>query len=158
VNAVVTRRALELATGAVTAVFGVAVIASSIEVGSGWSTAGVESGTFPLLAGVLILGGSLWNLARAAASYRGTVVESPQLLRLARLFLPAAAFVAVIPLAGFYAAAGAYLVYALSVQHRLRLWRTAAIVLATELILYWIFERTFDVMMPRGWLGALLGF
>jgi hypothetical protein len=158
VSAVVTRRALELATGAVTAVFGVAVIASSIEVGSGWSAAGVESGTFPLLAGVLILGGSLWNIGRAALAYRKVAIDPAQLLRLARLFLPAAAFIAALPLVGLYAAAAAYLVYALSVQHRLKLWRTAVIVIATEVVLYWIFERTFDVIMPRGWLGALLGF
>lgn len=154
----VTRRALELATGAVTAVFGVAVIASSIEVGSGWSSAGVESGTFPLLAGVLILGGSIWNLARAATVYRSVAINPRQLRRLAGLFLPAIAFIAAIPAVGLYVASAAYLVWALSVQHRLKLWRTAAIVVATELVLYWVFERTFDVMMPRGWLGALLGF
>src|SRR5690242_8091912 len=154
----ITRRQLEILTGALTGTFGIAVIVSSVEVGSGWSSAGVESGTFPLLAGVLILGGSLWNLARAVTVQRSVAVDPRQLRRLAGLFLPAAAFIAAIPVVGLYVAAGAYLVWALSVQHRLKLWRTAAIILATEAVLYWVFERTFDVMMPRGWLGALLGF
>ena len=154
----VTRRSLEVATGAVTAIFGVAVIVSSIEVGSGWSSAGVESGTFPLLAGMLILGASLWNLARAVTVSRRVAVEPAQLRRIAALFLPAAAFVAAIPLVGIFVAAAAYLVWALAVQHRMKLWRLAAIVIATEVLLYFVFERTFDVMMPRGWLGAALGF
>jgi hypothetical protein len=158
VSLVVTRRALELATGAMTGIFGVAVIASSIEVGTGWSSAGVESGTFPLLAGLLILGGSLWNIARAATGYRSAALDRRQLRRIAGLFLPAAAFVAAIPAAGLYVASAAYLVWALQVQHRLKLWRMALIVVATELVLYFLFERTFDVMMPRGWLDTLIGF
>jgi hypothetical protein len=158
VSVLVTRRSLELATGAVTAIFGIAVIVSSIEVGSGWSSAGVESGTFPLLAGILILGGSLWNLVRAVTVHHRVAVEPAQLRRIAALFLPAAVFVAAIPAVGLYVAAAAYLVWALAVQHRLKLWRLAAIVIGTELLLYYVFERTFDVMMPRGWLGGLLGF
>ena len=154
----ITRRQLEIVTGTLTGVFAVAVIASSIEVGSGWSSAGVESGTFPLLAGLLILGGSVANLAAAALDAPAVAVRPAELRRLAMLFLPAAAFVAAIPFAGLYVASAAYLVWALSVQHRMAYWRSGAIALGTVLTLYWLFERTFAVMLPHGWLGAALRF
>lgn len=154
----ITRRQLEIATGALTGAFAIAVIVSSVEVGSGWSRAGVESGTFPLLAGILIAAGSLFNIARAFADPAATAVRGPELRRLLRLFLPAAAFVAIIPLVGLYFASAAYLLFALSVQHSLAWWRSGLFALATMLTLYWLFEQTFGVVLPHGWLGAALGF
>ena len=55
----ISRRALELATAALTGTFGATVIVSSIDNGIGWSTAGVDAGTFPFLTGMIILVGSL---------------------------------------------------------------------------------------------------
>jgi hypothetical protein len=44
------------------------------------------------------------------------------------------------------------------VQHRMPLWRAVLIAAATDLTLYLLFERTFQVVMPQGWLGTALGF
>ena len=154
----ITRRQLEIVTGAITGTFAVAVIVSSVRIGAGWSSGGVESGTFPLLAGLLILGGSLFNVARAFVDPAAVAIRAAELKRLALLFLPAAAFVAVIPFVGIYVAAAAYLLWALSVQHSVPWWRSALIVLGTMLTLYGLFERTFEVALPHGWLGAALGF
>src|SRR5690349_4441378 len=132
----ITRRQLEGVTGAITGTFAVAVIVSSIEIGSGWSSAGVESGTFPMLAGLLILGGSIFNVARALADPPALAIRAAEMKRLALLFLPAAAFIAAIPFVGIYVAAAGYLLWALSVQHSVPWWRTGLIVLGTMLTLY----------------------
>jgi hypothetical protein len=153
----ITRRWLEIATGALTSTFAIAVIVSSVEIGSGWSAGGVESGTFPLLAGALILAGSLANIARGLAGPDAILVRPAEFRRLAGLFLPALAFIAAIPFVGLYAASAGYLLWALSFQHHLALWRSSLIAAATVLTLYWLFERTFQVVLPHGWLGDLLG-
>ena len=58
----ISRRALELATAVLTGSFGVTVVVSSLDNGIGWSSAGVDAGTFPFIVGVLIFAGSLYNL------------------------------------------------------------------------------------------------
>src|SRR4029434_6349450 len=58
----ISRRALELATATLTGVFGAAVIASSIDNGIGWSTAGGDGGAFPFLTGRIGPGWRLCNL------------------------------------------------------------------------------------------------
>jgi hypothetical protein len=156
-RATITRRRLEIATGALTGAFAIAVIVSSVNIGSGWSAGGVESGTFPLIAGVLVLAGSLFNIGRALLEPDAGLLGPAELRRVAGLFLPAVGFVAVIPLVGIYVAAALYLVWALSFQHRLALWRSALIAAATMLVLYWLFERAFEVVLPHGWIARLLG-
>ena len=153
-----TRRRLELLTALVTGAFGLAVIGSSLSVGAGWSEAGVQSGTFPLISGALILGGSLVNLARGLMGPDAVLAGPGELRRVAGLFLPAVAFVAVIPLVGIYVAGAAYLLWGLSVQHDLAWWRSGLIAVLTALGLYFVFEQTFQVPLPHGWLGAALGF
>ena len=54
-NRVLARRALELATAILTGSFGVAVVVSSLDNGIGWSSAGVDAGTFPFLTGIIIV-------------------------------------------------------------------------------------------------------
>lgn len=154
----ITRRQLEILTGAITGIFAIAVIVSSIRIGSGWSSAGVESGTFPLLAGLLILGGSGVNVVRAFTDPPSRAISTAELRRLSGLFLPAIVFVAAIPVVGIYGAAAGYVLWTISVQHGGAWWRSALIALGTVLTLYWLFERTFEVALPHGWVGTALGF
>ena len=154
----ITRRTLEILTSTLTAAFGLAVIVQSIEVGGGWSTGGVESGTFPLITGALVCAGSLFNIVRSFAGPDAVLVGRAELRRSAGLFLPAVAFVAAIPLVGIYLAASGYLLGVLHVQHRLNWLRSLLIAAGMALGLYLLFERTFQILMPRGLLGSALGF
>lgn len=154
----VSRRALETATAALTGIFGAAVVVSSIDNGIGWSTAGVDAGTFPFLTGLIVVAGSLWNLARGSLQSTDVVVSSSDLRRLAALFTPALLFVAAIPLIGIYLAAGGYVLASLALLHRLSLPRSLVIAAATPLALYLIFERMFQVSLPHGALADALGF
>ena len=153
----VSRRALEAATALLTGVFGATVAVSSLDNGIGWSQAGVESGTFPFITGLIILLASLFNLARGWLRASGTAISRVDLQRTAALFLPAALYVAVIPLVGIYVASAVYLFGTLRVQRRLGTVKSTAIALITTLFLYVVFERMFQVSLPHGALGAALG-
>ena len=96
----ISRRTLELATAALTGSFGITVVVSSIDNGIGWSSAGVDAGTFPFLTGVIIVAGSLYNLARGALAGTGVAISRVDLQRVAALFIPATIFIAVIPMIG----------------------------------------------------------
>jgi Tripartite tricarboxylate transporter TctB family len=154
----ISRRALEVATAALTGTFGAAVVVSSIDNGIGWSTGGVDAGTFPFLTGVVILVGSLWNLARGWLQARGVVVSSSDLRRVTALFVPAVVFVGAIPVIGVYLASGCYMLGSLALLHRFSLPRSLLIATATPLALYLVFERMFQVSLPHGALGGVLGF
>jgi Tripartite tricarboxylate transporter TctB family len=152
------RRALEFTTVVLTGAFGAAVAVSSLDNGIGWSTAGVDAGTFPLVIGLIILGGSLFNLARAAMQPWEIALSWAALGRVIGLFLPAAVFIAVIPLIGLYLASGAYIFAAMAVQNRSPALRALVMAVATPLALYLVFERMFQVSLPHGALADVLGF
>jgi len=159
----ISRRALELATAVLTGGFGVAVVVSSLDNGIGWSTAGVDAGTFPFLTGIIIVLGSLYNLVRgvlpAATPASVAVAITPlELRRLAGLFVPAAIFVAAIPLLGMYLASALYVFAVLAVPRHQSVPVALATAIATALALYVVFERMFQVTLPHGALAAALGF
>ena len=121
----ISRRALELATAVLTGSFGVAVVVQSLDNGIGWSSAGVDSGTFPFVIGLVIVLGSLYNLVRGvlpATSLASVPIAITQveLRRLAGLFVPAAIFVAAIPLAGIYLASALYVFAVLAIPKHQR--------------------------------------
>jgi Tripartite tricarboxylate transporter TctB family len=159
----ISRRALEIAAAALTGIFGVVVIVSSIDNGIGWSSAGVDAGTFPFVTGIIIVLGSLYNMGQGAMG-RGTLamiriaVTPSELRRLAGLFVPAAIFVAVIPMVGIYLASAGYVFAVLALPKRQSVLRALVIALVTPLALYVVFERMFQVSLPHGALGAAFGF
>src|SRR5258708_2800318 len=154
----ISRRATELATAALTGAFGAAVGVSSLDNGISWSTDGGGAGTFPFITGLLILGGSLVNLAFGWAEERSILLDATRLVRLARLFVPAAVFVAAIPLIGMYVASALYVWSAVSVQGRRPHAQGVALAVLFLAFLYLVFERIFQVDLPRGLLGMALVF
>ena len=159
----ISRRTLELATAILTGGFGVAVVVSSLDNGIGWSSAGVDSGTFPFAIGLVIVLGSLYNLVRgvlpAATLANVPIAITPiELRRLAGLFVPAAVFVAAIPLLGMYLASALYIFAVLAIPRHQSLLRSLAMAGATALALYVVFERMFQVSLPHGALAAAFGF
>src|SRR5207249_7203867 len=64
--------------------------------GIGWSAAGVDPGTFPFIVGLVILSGSIFNLAQGWLQAPEIVLRPSELKRLGMLFIPAAVYVGVI--------------------------------------------------------------
>ena len=153
----VSRRSLETATALLTGAFGAAVVISSRDNGIGWSAAGVDAGTFPFIVGLIILGGSVFNLVKGWPRNDYAVLRESELKRLGLLFVPAAIYVGVIPLAGMVVASAAY-VFAALVWHKRGALAFAGLAAAgTATALYLIFELTFQISLPRGLLGDALG-
>ena len=150
------RRTLEAATAILTGAFGAAVMVSSLGNGIEWGESGVDSGTFPFITGTIILAASLYNLVHGLVKARGIAATGEGLRRTAALFLPAAVFVALIPLIGMYVGSALYLFCTLRFQTRLPILRSAIIAVVTSVALYLVFERAFQVSLPHGWLGAVL--
>ena len=154
----VSGRSLEAATALLTGAFGLAVVLSSLDNGIGWGAGGVDAGTFPFIVGLVILGGSIFNLVQGWLQARAVVLRASELKRLAALFIPAAVYVGVIPLIGMYLASAVYVFGALVWHKRGALLFSAVAALGTALSLYLIFELTFQISLPRGALGDILGF
>jgi Tripartite tricarboxylate transporter TctB family len=159
----ISRRVLEVATAVLTGGFGLAVAVSSLDNGIGWSSAGVEAGTFPFLTGLIIVLGSLYNLVQGVRP-GVTLASVPvaitriELRRLAGLFVPAAIFVGVIPLIGMYVASSLYIFAVLAFPGHQSVLRSAVMAVLTPLLLYLVFERMFEVSLPNGALAGAFGF
>ena len=154
----ISRRALEVFVAALTGSFGAAILVSSIAIGAGWTARGPGSGAFPAIAGALIVAASLYNLARALASTSAPALGWPQLRKVAGMLLPAVAFVAAIPFVGMHLASGLYVFAVVAAHRRWAMWKAIALGIATPLALYGIFDWAFQVALPRGILGAALGY
>jgi hypothetical protein len=155
---IISRRSLETATALLTGAFGAAVVVSSLGNGIGWSAAGVDAGTFPFIVGLIILSGSVFNLVQAWLEAREILLRPSELKRLAMLFIPAAIYVGVIPLIGMYLASAAYVFGALAWHKRGAFVFAGVAAIGTALALYLIFERSFQISLPRGLLGDFIGF
>src|ERR1700724_870839 len=118
VEMMISGRSLEAATALLTGAFGAAVVVSSLDNGIGWSAAGVDAGTFPFIVGLIIFGGSLFNLVQGWPGNDFAVLTPSELKRLAILFVPAAVYVGLIPLIGIYLASAIYVFGALSWHKR----------------------------------------
>ena len=154
----VNRRTLEIVTAAITGAFGAAIMVSSIRTGVGWTPRGVDSGTFPLIAAVLIVAGSAYNVVRAFAFVGPVVMDGATARKLAAMFVPAILFVAAIPFIGLHVASGIYIFGSVIAHRRGRWWSALALAIVTPLALYATFDWAFQVTLPRGMLGAALGF
>src|SRR6202165_3934204 len=154
----VSRRSLETATALLTGAFGAAVVVSSYGNGIGWSRAGGDPGTFPFIVGLIILSGSIFNLAQGWLPPREIVLRPSELKRLGMLFIPAVVYVGVIPLIGVYLASAAYVFGALAWHKRGGFLLSAVAAIGTALALYLVFELTFQISLPRGALGDAFGF
>ena len=89
---------------------------------------------------------------------RARVIGWGDLKKLAALFLPAVIFVAAIPLLGMHVASAIYIFAVLVPQHHVSVARALVIAGVTAVSLYVMFDWAFQVTLPRGLLGAALGF
>jgi len=154
----VSRRSLETTTALLTGAFGAAVIISSLDNSIGWSSAGVDAGTFPFIVGLVIFCGSIFNLVQGWLQAHDIVLRAGELKRLGLLFIPAALYVGVIPLTGMYPASAAYVFAALAWHKKGSFLFSGVAAVITALTLYLVFELTFQITLPRGMLGDALGF
>lgn len=159
----------EVTTAAGTAVLGLIAVAGATELGFRWGDHGPQSGFFPFYVGLVLILASLWNLGRAVAKHRATLVndqrsaqiEDPfldheQLMRISRFLGALVVFVVVSVFFGIYVGSTLYIAWSA--------WRGGyrpLVALAFGLLfavsLYLIFEVGFRVPLLKGPLEAQLG-
>jgi len=121
---VLSRFAMEIATGCVTALAGAIISYGATEFGTGWDDAGPQPGYFPFYIGLLIVLASLGVVAQAFTQHRRTgqvFLTGEQAGRIIAFAGPMVAFVALCVLLGLYVAMTVYLFAVMTIQGRFKI-------------------------------------
>jgi hypothetical protein len=139
-------------------VFGLIVIAGSLQVGIGWGAEGPRSGFFPFYLALVIIGTSAVNLAQAALLYSGKLfAEWEQLRQVMAVVIPTAIYVGVMPWTGIYIASIVLITYFMRKLGRYPVYFAGGIAVTVMVVVYVTFERWFLVPLPKGPIEDLLG-
>ncbi|MBX6322201.1 MAG: tripartite tricarboxylate transporter TctB family protein [Rhodospirillaceae bacterium] len=140
---------------------GVAVIVDSLRLGIGWSESGPQSGYFPFYIGVLIVLSSLGTIGVTLFGRRRpreVFVEREQLVRVLKVLVPSAIFVAAIGFIGIYVATAIFIAAFMLWLGRFRWYTVAAVSIVVPVALFLLFEIWFLVPLPKGPLESALGY
>jgi hypothetical protein len=149
------RRAEILCAAALLAVAGIA-IREALRLSIGWGDVGPRGGFFPFWLGVILAGSSLFTLLQGL---RQPPTPKPFLSREAlrpvlTVLLPIVGAVVLIEVVGFYLTAALYLFGYMRWTGRHAWTTTLLISLLFPVIIFFIFERWFLVLLPKGLLEA----
>lgn len=149
---------VEAWTAVAMGLFGLIVIAGSLQVGIGWGAEGPRSGFFPFYLGTAIVLSSVVNFITARREHDGRIfAEWSQLRQVMMVVIPTTIYVLVIPFTGMYIASfvliAGFMIWLGHYSAPFSLGIAAAVVI----IIYFTFERWFLVPLPKGpieyWLG-----
>jgi putative tricarboxylic transport membrane protein len=148
----------EIGLGVVMVLFGLITIIGSLQVGIGWGAEGPKSGFFPFYIGLIIIGGSLVNVAQALrGSDTGLFAEWGQLRQVLAVVVPTTVYVFAIPYTGIYLASAVLIALFMTWLGRYRWPITTAISVGVPIAIFLMFEKWFLVALPKGpiedWLG-----
>lgn len=155
----VSRRSVERFVAALLVGLAALVLWDSFGRGAGWASDGPQSGYFPARVGLLMLGGALvalWSSIRA--DNEAVFVTFTQLRRVAQVFGPLVAYVALIGPLGIYVPSGLFMAGMMAMLGGFRPWQVVTAALATPLAFFVVFEIWFAVPLPKGPLEAMLGY
>lgn len=154
------RFAMETAVALLTGAFGAAVAYGSVEAGAGWTEMGPDAGYFPFYIGLLIVLGSLANLALAFVKHRGTgeiFVDAARFKVVLGFLLPLVAFAAVSTVLGLYVGTALYIAATMSLQGGYKWWTGILAGIGVALFFFVIFEIGFKVPLLKGPVEAFFG-
>jgi hypothetical protein len=137
------------------------VIVDSIRVGQGWADDGPEAGYFPFYIGVVLLAASLSVLMKTLWQWRhdtGYFADAGQITSVCAVLFPMIVFVAGIYVVGIYLASLLLIAYFMVRHGKYGAVATVLVSVGVPLTLYFIFERWFLVLLPKGLLYKLAGF
>ncbi len=156
----ISRFAVELGVAALTGAFGIAVCYGSLDIGAGWTDMGPDAGYFPFYIGLLIVLGSLANIAHAFFKHRGTgevFLDGARTRVVASFLLPIAAFAAVSAWLGLYAGTALYIAATMLFQGRYKWWVAIPAGLGVSIFFFIVFEIGFQVPLLKGPVEAWFG-
>ncbi len=158
----VSRRAVDIAVGAIAFVIGVVVMVDTYRLGASWAGGSPQSGYFPFRIGAIICLASAVIVVRAWLRPRGeppeVFVNWARLRLVLAVLLPMLVYILVIQLAGIYVASALFIAAFMRASGGYGWTRSAVVGAGTGAVLFWLFEVQFLVPLPKGPLEALLGY
>jgi|SRR5690606_37594595 hypothetical protein len=159
-RSLVSRFAMEIATGCATLVAGIVVVLGAIEYETGWDEGGPQPGYFPFYVGLIIIAASLGVLGQAFLNHRRSCqafITREGFARVMAFFLPLAAFTVGSYVLGLYVGTFVYLAGVMIFQGGYRWPFALAVAGGITGFFFVLFERWFQVPLLKGPLEALLG-
>src|SRR5689334_19078828 len=154
------QRGVEVAVALGTLAFGIAILVGSLQVGIDWGVEGPKPGFFPFYVSLFIIVGSLYNLVQAwtAAGIREGLFSSwEQLRRVMSVVVPTTIYVALVPFLGMYVSSMLLIGVFMTWLGSYNAWKTLPIAIGVPAVTYIVFERYFQIPLPKGpieyWLG-----
>jgi putative tricarboxylic transport membrane protein len=153
-------RSVEIAVALATLAFGILVLVGSLQVGINWGVEGPKPGFFPFYVSLFIIVASFYNLAQAVAlgGIKGGLFSSwEQLRRVLSVVVPASIYVALVPFIGIYISSMLLIAVFMMWLGKYSAWMTLPIAVGVPALVYVVFERWFQIPLPKGpieyWLG-----
>lgn len=150
-------RRVEMGVAVGMIVFGLIVIAGSLQVGITWGAEGPRSGFFPFYLGLIIIATSLINLVQASLIYRGKLfAEWGHLRQVLSVVVPATIYVFVLQVIGIYVSSIVLITFFMMRLGRYSIYFAGGIAAVVMIVVYFTFERWFLVPLPKGPIEELL--
>jgi hypothetical protein len=154
------QRSVEIGVALLTMGFGFVVLYGSLQVGINWGVEGPRPGFFPFYVSLFIIVASIYNLAQAVALggiKEGLFSTWEQLRRVMSVVVPASIYVALVPFLGMYISSMLLIAVFMMWLGNYSLAKTLPIAIGMPVIVYIVFERYFQIPLPKGpieyWLG-----
>jgi putative tricarboxylic transport membrane protein len=154
------QRSVEIAVALGTLVFGIIILIGSLQVGIDWGVEGPRPGFFPFYVSLFIIVSSLYNLLQATSLggiKEGLFSSIDQLKRVMSVVVPATIYVAMVPFIGMYISSFLLIAFFMMWLGKYSALYTLPIAVGVPAIVYVVFERYFQIALPKGpieyWLG-----
>jgi putative tricarboxylic transport membrane protein len=129
--------------------------------GIGWAPDGPRPGYFPFYLSVILAAASVYGLVEAilkkGAGGAKAFLNHAQLRRVLQVFVPTALFVLLTQLLGIYVASFLLIAGFMRFVGRIAWWKSIVTSFVFAASMYIVFDRAFDVIMPKGPVEALFG-
>ena len=154
------QRIVEIVVALATCAFGIIILLGSLQVGIDWGVEGPRPGFFPFYVSLFIIVASIYNLLQATTLggiKEGLFSSLDQLRRVMSVVVPATIYVALVPFLGMYVSSILLIAVFMMWLGSYSVWKTLPIAVGVPAIVYVVFERYFQIALPKGpveyWLG-----
>jgi putative tricarboxylic transport membrane protein len=154
------QRSVEIAVALSTLAFGILILIGSWQVGMDWGVEGPKPGFFPFYISLFIIGASIYNLVQATTLggiKQGLFSDWEQLRRVLSVVVPTTIYVALVPFLGMYVSSILLIAVFMMWLGKYSVWYTLPVAVGVPAVVYIVFERYFQIALPKGpieyWLG-----
>jgi len=153
-------RIVEIGVAVATIVFALIVIVGSVQVGFDWASDGPRAGFLPFYIGLFILVSGAVNLFQAVSAVQNNKLfaEWGQLRQVLAVVIPAAIYVALVPWLGIYVSSILLIAVFMRWIGKYGWSLVAPIAVFVPIFAFVVFEKWFQVPLPKGPIEELLGF